>query len=95
MHLLDELDCCFVIRGESVVPKSYTRSLTSARSAMENNLSQLTRDLEHAMQVIVALRHALRERDIVPPQSLFDASDQAITELGAWKNAIEERRLIQ
>ena len=62
---------------------------------MNENLSQLTRDLERAIQVIVALRHAVRERDIVPSQSLLDASEQALESLGAWKDAIQERRLLQ
>ena len=62
---------------------------------MQDNFSQLTRDLEHAIQVIVALRHAVRERDIAPPQSLFDASEHALGTLSAWKDAIQERRLIQ
>ena len=58
---------------------------------MQDNLAQLSRDLEHAIQVIVALTNCVRERDIEPPQSLFDASNKAVDTLSAWCDAVRER----
>ena len=58
---------------------------------MNDNLSSLTRDLEHAIQVIVALKMCAQGRDVEPPASVFEAANKAIDTLGAWRDAIRAR----
>ena len=56
-------------------------------------LSLLARDLDHAIEVINALSHCARERKIVPPQSLLDATGKAVETLSAWRDEIRKRSL--
>jgi hypothetical protein len=60
---------------------------------MIDNLSSLTRDLEHAIQVIMALKICAHELDVEPPASVFEAADEALENLSNWRVSIRTQNL--